>query len=65
MALGHFGALQKSSVEFGMEAVGGLMKSVESHGSRSLLFMMKVMMVLYFVRDTHKVVTTLILVTLV
>jgi hypothetical protein len=46
-------------------AVGGLMKSVESHGSWSLLFMMKVMMVLYFMRDTCKVVTTLVLVTLV
>jgi hypothetical protein len=40
------------------------MKSLQSHGSRSLLFMMKVM-VLYFVHDTHKVMTTLILFILV
>jgi hypothetical protein len=35
------------------------MWSVRSHGSSSLLFIMKVM-VLYFVSDTHKVVTALI-----
>jgi hypothetical protein len=36
-----------------------LMRSVRSCGSSSLLFIMKVM-VLYFVSDTHKVVTALI-----
>ncbi len=35
------------------------MRSVRSRGSSSLLFIMKVM-VLYFVSDTHKVVTPLI-----
>jgi uncharacterized protein YqhQ len=35
------------------------MRSVRSCGSSSLLFIMKVM-VLYFVSDTHKVVTALI-----
>jgi hypothetical protein len=32
-----------------------LMNSVGSHGSLSLLFVMKVMMVCYFVSDSHEV----------
>jgi len=38
-----------------------LMKSVGSHGSSSLLFMMKVM-VCHFVSDSHEVMTALIVV---
>lgn len=38
----------------------GLMKSVGSHGSSSILFMIKVK-VIWFVSDTHRVKTTLIL----
>jgi hypothetical protein len=38
-----------------------LMNSVGSHGSLSLLFVMKVM-VCHFVSDSHKIMTTLIVV---
>jgi hypothetical protein len=37
-----------------------LMNSVGSHGSLSLLFMMKVMMVCHFVSDSREVMTALI-----
>ncbi len=41
-------------------SIGSLMKAVGSHGSSSLLFLMKVM-VWHFVRISHKVMTTLII----
>jgi len=39
-----------------------LMNSVGSHGSLSLLFVMKVMMVCHFVSNSHEVMTALIVV---
>lgn len=45
-----------------MPTIGELMKSVSSHGSLSQLLMMKAIMVCYYMRDSHKVMTALIFV---